>query len=83
MDRQSHTDRGAEHDPAAVGHRGHRRLGDEQLSGHVGLEEEIEVGLGDGLERSEVLDPGVADQQVQAAELRHHRADQLVGLPRR
>jgi hypothetical protein len=42
----AHTDRGAEHDPAAVGHRGDRRLGDEQLSGHVGLKEAIEVGLG-------------------------------------
>jgi hypothetical protein len=26
-----------------------------------------------------VLDPGVADQQGQAAEFRYHRADQLVG----
>jgi len=30
--------------------------------------------------RSEVLDPSVADQQIQAAELGYHRADQLVGL---
>jgi hypothetical protein len=80
IDRQAHTDRGAEHDPAAVGHRGGRRLGGEQLSGHVGLKEAIEVGLGDGFQRSEVLDPGVADQQIQAAELGYHRADQLVGL---
>ena len=29
-----------------------------------------------------MLDAGVADQQVQAAELRYHRADQLVGLRR-
>jgi hypothetical protein len=27
-----------------------------------------------------VLYPGVADQQIQAAELGFHRADQLVGL---
>jgi hypothetical protein len=27
-----------------------------------------------------VLDPGVADQQIQAAELGYHRADQPVGL---
>jgi hypothetical protein len=80
MDRQAHTDRGAEHDPAAVGHRGHRGLCEKQLSGHVGLKEEIEVGLGDRLQRSEVLDAGVADQQVQAAELRYHCADQLMGL---
>ena len=39
-------------------------------------------GLGDGFQRSELLDAGVADQQVQAAELRYHRADQLVGLRR-
>ena len=46
----------------------------------VGPEEAVEVGLGDGFERSEVLDPGVADQQIQAAELGYHRADQFVGL---
>jgi hypothetical protein len=57
-----------------------RRLGDEQLSGHVGLEEAVEIGLGNGFQRSEVLDSGVADQQIQAAELGYHRADQLVGL---
>ena len=27
-----------------------------------------------------MLDPGVADQRIQAAELGYHRADQLVGL---
>jgi len=52
IDRQAHADRGAEHDTAAVGHRVDRRLGDEQLSGHVGLKEAIEVGLGDGFQRS-------------------------------
>jgi hypothetical protein len=67
---------------AAAGHRGDRGPGDEQLSGHVGLKEAIEVGLGDGFQRSEVLDPGVADRQIQAAEPGFHRAGQLVGLRR-
>jgi len=59
IDRQACTDRGAEHDPAAVGHRGDRRLGDEQLSGQVGLKEAIEVGLSDGSSAPKCLTPAL------------------------
>jgi hypothetical protein len=66
IDRQTRTDRGTEHDPAAVGHRGDRRLGDEQLSGHVGLDETIEVGLGDGVQRSKCSTPALLTNRSRA-----------------
>ena len=74
------TDRGREQDPAAATHRGHRGLGGEKLSGDIDLKHAVEIGLRDRVQGAEILDAGIAGQQIEPTEVRHHPRYQVIGL---
>jgi len=73
-------DRGREQYPAPAAHRGHRGLGGEKLSGDIDLKHAVEICLRDRVQGTEVLDTGIACQQIEPTDVRHHALHQIFGV---
>ena len=78
----SGADRGREQDTASAAHQRHRGLGGEKLSGDIDSKHTVEIGLRDRLQSTEILNAGIAGQQIEPTEVRHHALYQFSGLRR-